>query len=307
MAAELQAYVHHRNTRIAMPQAASTHISAETPQKFAGVKAAVHQVAGQHDTFHSQAQSTPPSQSASQPRSARKDDAAYAHLNPEAFQKLQADLAKAEEKYGKLMREALTMPEPDRSNNMAKWKNCYNTKQSMTRKKYGIRLREKRTQDEIDAERRRLLGDNGPEKWLEMERSAKRPRTDGGPSSQTASPLPTSSSAPQPDQSLTPRKRVALADMGGLSGSVGSAEMTDPTTLLKSSEPRGLVHLQQSQGQSQVNESQALPLGSKQDEPMTIAEDSSSGSFTTNKEQMAEDDMSTSSDDDGSNGDIPAR
>lgn len=278
---------------------------AQTPQqqKFSGLKAEVRQFANQQHAFHPQPQGAPQPQSTPQPRSTSKDDNAYAHLNPDALKRFKTEVQQAEEKYGKLMREALLMSEPERSKEMAKWKNCYNTKQSMTRKKYGIRLREKRTQDEIDAERRRLLGDNGPEKWLEMERSAKRPRTDGGPSSKNASPLPSSSSTPQPSQSLTPRKRVALADMGGLSGSVGSAETTDPTTLMTSNEPRGLTHLQQSQ--AQANGSPAQLPKSTQDVPMTLQDDGSGGDAAAIKDQNV-DGSSSDSESDGSEGDIPA-
>lgn len=298
--AELQRYVNERESRLVMMRTASAPALAETPlqNKFPGVKPqVVRQIVGQHHTSPSPA--TPES---------RKDDAAYAHLNPDALKRFQGELAKAEEKYGKLMREALVMPEPERTKEMSKWKNCYNTKISMTRKKYGIRLREKRTQDEIDAERRRLLGDNGPEQWLDMERSAKRPRTDGtGPSSEDASLLPSSSSTPQPSQGLSPRKRVPLAEMGGLSGSIGSAETTDPTTSLTSSEPRGLAHLQQSQvqAQAQVNNSQVPTAGSKVDEPMTINEDSSSQGSPEGNNQSTNSDESTDSD--GSDRDIPAR
>ena len=318
-----------------MPPAASQTSAQTTPQqKFSALKPQVRRLAEQQHSFlASQAQNGPPSTPqapfqnmaparGTQPRSGGKDDDAYAHLNPDALEKFQDEMLQAEEKYGQLFRKTLLLPMADRHKDWAKWKNCYNTKQSMTRKKYGIRLREKRTQEEIDSERRRMLGPDGPEIWATMEQSAreterlaKRPRADGDLPSQNASPLPlSSSSTPQPNQASTPRKRVALADMGGLSGSVGSAEMTDPTTLLTSSQPRGLSQLQHNQAQVQTQAmaeakaqaigSQAPPLDSTQADPMTIAEDSSNESSAASNSQPGDDQMSTDSDDDGSGGDI---
>lgn len=334
---ELSNYVKVREARLAaMPAAAGQTPTQTSPQqKFSALKPQVRRLAEQHHSFLvSQSQNDPPatpqatpqaiaqSQGTPQPRSGRKDDDAYAHLNPDALKRFQGEMLQAEEKYGQLFRETLLLPIADRQKDWAKWKNCYNTKQSMTRKKYGIRLREKRTQDEIDSERRRMLGPDGPEVWTTMEqsardaeRSAKRSRADGDLSSQNASPLPPSGSGtPQPGQALTPRKRVALADMGGLSGSVGSAEMTDPTTMLTSSQPRGLAQLQQNQAQvqtqakpeaqAQATGSEAARPGSTQNEPMSIAEDSSNDSSAASNSQPGDDQMSTDSDDDGSGGDI---
>jgi hypothetical protein len=334
---ELSNYVKVRETRLAaMPANVGQPPTQMSPQqKFSTLKPQVRRLAEQQHSFlASQSQNGPPatpqatsqaialSQGTPQPRSGRKDDDAYAHLNPDALKRFQGEMLQAEEKYGQLFRETLLLPIADRQKDWAKWKNCYNTKQSMTRKKYGIRLRERRTQEEIDSERRRMLGPDGSEIWATMEqtsrdaeRLAKRPRTDGDLSSQNASPLPPpSSGTPQPNQALTPRKRVALADMGGLSGSVGSAEMTDPTTLLTSSQPRGLAQLHQNQAQvqtqakaqaqAQTNGSEAPPSGSTQNEPMTIAEDSSNDSSAASNSQPGDDQMSTDSDDDGSGGDI---
>lgn len=281
MHSELESYTRLRELRLvalraaqnaqipspAIPQQGSQPQT--TPVPAPALKHQVRQPQDQQIGFSSKPQPAAPQPSMSKTPS--NVDPIYAHLNPETLQRFQNDVAQVEEKYGRLMRQALKMQEPEKSREMAKWKNCYNTKQSVTRKKYGIRLREKRTVYEIEAERRRLLGDDGPELWAEMERSAKRVRTDDMPSSQADSPSVRGNSMVQPTQIETPRKRVALADMGGLSGSVGSAEMTDPTALLTSSQPRGLAHLEQTR--ASMPQSQ-LPPGATLDDPMSIAEDS---------------------------------
>ena len=294
MRSALEAYVQEREARLASLRAAADIQKTESSR----LKANVQQQVGPPAT--PQRQSTPSSKSVS----GSKSDNIYAHLNMEARKRFQAEVDSAQDKYGKLMREALTKPEPQRSEEMAKWKNCYNTKLSVTRKKFGIRLKERRTQEEMDTERRRLLGDDGPELWSELERAAKRPRTDVGPAS---SPVPPSSSAPQPSQSLTPRKRVALAEMGGLSGSAGSAEMTDPTALLTTTAPRGLTHLQQVQAQAQAQaQTSGTPwpgVGATRDDPVTVGEGSSSDGSAASHDPIDEE-MSTDS---GDGEDIPSR
>lgn len=132
------------------------------------------------------------------------------------------------------MRDAMKLPQPEQERHLASLKNRYNTKQSMTRKKYGIRLRERRSKAQIDAERTRLFG------------SPDGPSLSGqdGPPIKKVKPSPLGSQpegAPQPNgQADSPRKRIPVTQMGGLSGSSATAELTDPTTLLKSSQPRSL-------------------------------------------------------------------
>lgn len=304
MAAELKNYVDLRESRKQAMAAQPAHRivpQASQPQHPGpALKPQVTQAANQFTTFRANPQTTPKPRTPKQTPDTEGD--IYAHLNPATLQRYHEDVARTEEKYGTLMRQALTMAEPERSKEMSKWKNCYNTKQSTTRKRYGIKLREKRTQEEIDAERRRLLGENGPEQWLEMERAAKRPRTDSGPSSQAGTPLRGPDSTPQPTQTDTPRKRVALADMGGLSGSVGSAEMTDPTAFLSSSQPRGLTQLQQAR-----TETPQMSGWASQENPVTINEDSQSEGPAQGQGQNQDSKSSESEDSDsGSDEDIPA-
>lgn len=131
--------------------------------------------------------------------------------------------------------------EPEKSDLLSRLKNSFNTKQSTTRKRYGIRIG-KRTQEEIDGERRRLLGDDGPEQWADSA-SVKKPRLDiwTPVAAMTPRARPSLSQPSQFNHADSPRKRVPLSKMGGLSGSVGSAELTDPTAFLTTSQSRGLV------------------------------------------------------------------
>lgn len=99
---------------------------------------------------------------------------AYAVLPPEERQQLVAELRATEEKYSILLREAMQLQDPERALRIVQLKNRYNTKQSTTRKKYGIRLRKIRPPEELAAERRRLFGSsdrlsacsNGPQSTL---------------------------------------------------------------------------------------------------------------------------------------------
>lgn len=204
-------------------------------------------------------------------------DPAYAHLDAPTYQAFLHELRQAEQKYGLRMQEAMKLPESERFDMLSKLKNSWNTKQSTTRKKYGIRLRDRRSKEEIEAERVRLLGTpDGATEWMEHERAGKRPRIEGSTSSARASPA----QAPAPTNPDTPRKRVALSEMGGLSGSVGSAETTDPTAFLTSSQPRGMAQLHQLQPQQQPNNS-----GTSHNDPMVLDGDSEAQSNQQSRQQ----------------------
>lgn len=187
---------------------------------------------------------------------------AYAHLAPEKRRELDAEMMKTEEYYGGLMREAMKMPEPEKSRQLASLKNRYNTKQSTTRKKYGIRLRERRSKAEIDAERVRLFGTlDGPSLSGANQGTGtppyKKARVEEGPTN-TAQPS---------NGQITPRKRVPVNEMGGLSGSQATAEMVDPTVSVNPVHPR-----QVQVSSSQVNSASA----GTQDDPMAIDDESDS-------------------------------
>ncbi|CAP71527.1 uncharacterized protein PODANS_6_1150 [Podospora anserina S mat+] len=81
----------------------------------------------------------------------------YAHLTPEQFQAMNEELHEAEIKYRPRFAEAEAIPdENERRLRVEGLRNSFGTKQSMIRKKYGVRLRERRTKAEIQAERERL-------------------------------------------------------------------------------------------------------------------------------------------------------
>lgn len=82
----------------------------------------------------------------------------YAALNPTQRQMLQKEIQDAEDKFADRMKEAMMLPSAERDVKLANLKNGLNNKQSMIRKKYGIRLRGRRTRADMQAERERMLG-----------------------------------------------------------------------------------------------------------------------------------------------------
>ncbi|KAF5967456.1 hypothetical protein FBULB1_11205 [Fusarium bulbicola] len=218
----------------------------------------------------------------------------YAHLSPEDLKRFNDIMKNAEEKYGGQMKEAALLDEPERSKKLASLKNSYNTKQSTTRKKFGIRLRERRTRGEIEAEEARLIGTPSgtatPPATAASDgdiRSRKRARTDDDQ-------LPSSSATNRAQES--PQKRVPMSEMGGLSGSSATAELTDPTAYLNPAQPRYVPQKTAALGgQSGVlgSAERARPsMGGTLDDPMSIDDDDNS-----------ETDSDSDSDSDG---DIPA-
>ncbi|KAF5603504.1 uncharacterized protein FSUBG_7270 [Fusarium subglutinans] len=218
----------------------------------------------------------------------------YAHLSPEDLKRFNDIMKNAEEKYGGQMKEAALLDEPERSKRLASLKNSYNTKQSTTRKKFGIRLRERRTRGEIEAEEARLIGTPSgtatPPATAASDgdiRSRKRARTDDDQ-------LPSSSATNRAQESS--QKRVSMSEMGGLSGSSATAELTDPTAYLNPAQPRYVPQETAALGgQSGVLGSAERPrpsMGGTLDDPMSIDDDDNS-----------ETDSDSDSDSDG---DIPA-
>ncbi|KAF0643636.1 hypothetical protein FPSE5266_01480 [Fusarium pseudograminearum] len=234
---------------------------------------------------HHAALATPTS---SQPSSTQRDP--YAHLTPDKYREFNAIMKTAEEKYGGLMREAALLDEPERSKRLAGLKNSYNTKQSTTRKKFGIRLRERRTREEIEAEENRLFNSQGgagtPTNGTPVpdheSRPNKRPRTDD-----------MEASASGVNGNLEPpQKRVSRAEMGGgLSGSQATAELTDPTAHLNPPQPRYTPQKPSATRPAWSSKLIGVHVGTQED-PMSIDEDDS--------------DTDSDSDSDSDDGDIPA-
>lgn len=81
----------------------------------------------------------------------------YAHLSPEQLAAMQEELRLAELSYGERFRQANAIPDAaERKTRIDGLANSFGTKQSLIRKKYGVRLRMRRTKAEIQAERDRM-------------------------------------------------------------------------------------------------------------------------------------------------------
>lgn len=206
----------------------------------------------------------------------------FSHLNPDTRKRFEEEITESERKYGALMQEALDLPEPERTDRLTKLKNSYNTRQSTTRKKYGIKLRGNRTPEEIEGERRRLFGAKyHPNIWSTGTPAVRTPQ-------RTRTPEATSS------QADTPRKRVRLSEMGGLSGSAASVETTDPTAFLTSSQPNGISTAREAHANGTAH-------GATPDDPMSIDsdEDADVEGPSSEKPEEDEDSGNSSSETDG--------
>lgn len=81
----------------------------------------------------------------------------YAHLSPEQLVAMQEELRQAELTYGERFRQAREIEDDaERKARLEGLSNSFGTKQSLIRKKYGVRLRMRRTKAEIQAERDRM-------------------------------------------------------------------------------------------------------------------------------------------------------
>lgn len=118
-----------------------------------------------HHMTSSQAQSTPvPSRVAGRPVAGTPDangspipSDPYAHLSETQRQELEQELHEAELKYQPRFKEAEKIEdENERRIKIDGLRNSFGTKQSMIRKRFGVRLRERRTKAVIAAEKERL-------------------------------------------------------------------------------------------------------------------------------------------------------
>ncbi|EAA28264.2 hypothetical protein GE21DRAFT_6088 [Neurospora crassa] len=93
----------------------------------------------------------------------------YGHLTEEQLAAMDADLKEAEAKFAPRFAEAYAIPdENERRIKIEGLRNSFGTKQSMIRKKYGVRLRQRRTKAEIQAEEERM----GLEKLRKKQKAA---------------------------------------------------------------------------------------------------------------------------------------
>ncbi|KAI1127937.1 hypothetical protein F5Y10DRAFT_186653 [Nemania abortiva] len=160
-------------------------------------------------------------------------DDPYRHLTPQQRAELDEDLRQAELSYGPRFKEAEEIADPiARKSKLESLQNTFSTKQSIIRKKYGVRLRVRRTRAEIDGERSRMgikhgLSSPGPASETP---SAKRQRSDdamGQPSYIGRDP-------PVEPPVASPANHLSVSEMNnsGLGGSTATAAITDPTTSL---------------------------------------------------------------------------
>ncbi|KAI0400550.1 hypothetical protein F4802DRAFT_584624 [Xylaria palmicola] len=164
-------------------------------------------------------------------------DDPYGHLTAQTRARLDEELQRAEIEYAKRFKEAeLIADEEGKKSKLESLQNGYSTKQSTIRKKYGVRLRVRRTRTEIEQERARMMGfkhgPSLPDSAADMP-PAKRQRSDdgsnqaAGPSYVGRDPLATQAHASAPP----PPNLLSVFDMNnsGLGGSTATAATTDPT------------------------------------------------------------------------------
>lgn len=167
----------------------------------------------------------------------------YAHLSPEQLTAMQQELRDAEIKYGERMRQANLIPdEAEKKQRIDGLSNSFGTKQSLIRKKYGVRLRMRRTKAEIQSERDRmqyrtaaeLMADigitgvsHGPGRPVTSTPHRPRPSAEGGTSwtsannraaaqqAPTTSTLASSLPVPEPSMDNNPRTMDVTMHRGG--------------------------------------------------------------------------------------------
>ena len=162
----------------------------------------------------------------------------YAHLTPAKMSELNAELLEADQSYGEKMRQAQAeiTDMAQLKVRLDNLKNSLATKQSMVRKKYGVRLRERRSKAEIAEHHARLLtgtpsGATTPTS-SDSHRSKKARVSAGGDSRPTQ--LDGAESGHHRVQK-TPARRTATADVAaplshsGLTGTPAVPERVDPT------------------------------------------------------------------------------
>ncbi|KAH9909205.1 hypothetical protein F4778DRAFT_218566 [Xylariomycetidae sp. FL2044] len=165
---------------------------------------------------------------------------AYAHLRPETRAQLEEELRQAELAFRPRFREADTIRDiAERKAKIDGLHNSFSTKQSIIRKKYGVKLRNRRTRAELEEEKIRLgTAKHGASPSMSQDTpAAKRPRTENYPVAGMSTP---SSSAPP-----APINHIPVADMNnsGLGGSNATAAIADPTA----SSPAASLQQQQQQ------------------------------------------------------------
>ncbi|KXH50943.1 hypothetical protein CSAL01_04808 [Colletotrichum salicis] len=149
-----------------------------------------------------------------------------AHLTVHQIETLKGELQLAEEQF-KMKIDAAQKAggDPDElQKKLAGFKNSYACKQSTIRKKYGIKLRQRRNREEMEAERQRMGMPDGVPRMIPTPNKEghadKRARLNGEGDASTT----------QTSRNVTPIQTVAVTDMAnGLNGSNATAAIQDPT------------------------------------------------------------------------------
>ncbi|KAK3400212.1 hypothetical protein B0T20DRAFT_391743 [Sordaria brevicollis] len=183
----------------------------------------------------------------------------YGHLTQEQLAAMDADLQEAERKFAPRFAEAYKIPdENERRIKIEGLRNSFGTKQSMIRKKYGVRLRQRRTKAEIQAEEERMGVEKLKRQYKEEKKARKAANAAAGAgasgSLEAAPPRPSGSSgwvaanAPRANAvweeheakrrrtdasgtySTPTKSTLSVSEMGGgLAGVAATAETHDPT------------------------------------------------------------------------------
>lgn len=178
---------------------------------------------------------------------------ALSSISPTARTNLQKEMLAAEQNYTKRAADAMTIADQaERDDKLAKLKASFQSKQSLIRKKYGIRLRGRRTRAVMEAEQMRL---------------SQKAQNNSSRDPAAATIQISSSDEDGMDQSglnVSPSMRPddSIKAQSGLSGSAATAETQDPTAIMDVEQPQG-QHGQQGQqghgqGQQQVQAQEKL-------------------------------------------------
>lgn len=161
------------------------------------------------------------------PTRATGPDHPYAHLTPQKLKDLNIQLQEAEEVYSERMRQAqLEIANPfELKVRMDSLKNSLATKQSMIRKKYGVKLRTRRNRHEIMEDRARALGatpGSAPTPDSVGMHQSKKARV-----SEKGDAIPTQVDYPSSQQ--TPTRKPVGADVAALTAAAAAAERVNLT------------------------------------------------------------------------------
>ncbi|KAK3337859.1 hypothetical protein B0H65DRAFT_434537 [Neurospora tetraspora] len=256
----------------------------------------------------------------------------YGHLTQEQLAAMDADLKEAEKKFAPRFAEAYAIPdENERRIKIDGLRNSFGTKQSMIRKKYGVRLRQRRTKAEIQAEEERMGLENLKKKQKAAAQQAPASAS-ASTSAGSAPPRPAGSgwvaaNAPRAnavwEEHEAKRRRMDASGTyqtptkstlsvseigGGLAGVAATAETHDPTR----PPPASGYQTANSSGQSEEEDEDESGSGSANDE-MDVDEQPGSGPTSrpvqnnnTNNHNDDDDEDSDSSDDEDIPSTLPA-